>query len=327
LNVEENGAKPRRLTKTQSAEFAARFIDNKRILFSQNGNFFVVDIENFSLVQISKEANPQAFIAVGNATPTENANLIAYVVSDSSRQRTLFVPNYLDEFVQAPTTRRGFSEQKVLVVKSDGSLTNAFEIKLPKAEGAGYIRGLDWAADNSSLVVDRIDKDTKRRQLFYIHDVGSKAEKVILVTEEIDEKWVASLSGIVETNPKNNAQILFGSERDGFNHLYLATLERGKPTANTTSEIRQENPTDAGFTGKVDIKQLTKGDWQVEWAKWDFRGTDIVYLSTEKNTAGRQFSVIAVNQFEATNFIQGNENKSAVERFRFAVQIFRMEQT
>jgi dipeptidyl aminopeptidase/acylaminoacyl peptidase len=281
--------KPQRLTKTQSAEFAARFLDNKRILFSQNGNYFVIDTESFSLVQISKEANPQAFISVSSATPTEDGGLIAYIVSDSSRQRTLFVPNYLDEFVQAPTTRRGFSEQKALVVKSDGSLTNAFEIKLPKPEGAGYIRGLDWAADNSSLVVDRIDKDTKRRQLFYIHDVGSKAEKVILVTEETDEKWVASLSGIVETNPKNNAQILFGSERDGFNHLYLATLERAKPEANPTGEIRQENPTDAGFTGKVDIKQITRGGWQVEWAKWNTSGQRFIFTSTENGTATRRF--------------------------------------
>lgn len=292
LNVEETGAKPRRLTRTQGAEAAARFLDNRRILFSQSGNYFVVDIENFSLVQISKEANPAAFVSVFSATPTENANLIAYVVSDGSRQRALFVPNYLDEFVQAPTFRRGFSEQKVLVVKSDGSTEKPFEIKLPKAEGAGFIRGLRWAADNSSLVVDRIDKDTKRRQLFYIHDVGSKAEQTILVTEETDEKWIAPLSGIVETNPKDDSQILFGSERDGFNHLYLATLTRAKPEPNPSGEIRQENPTDTGFTGKVEIKQLTRGNWQVEWAKWSVLGDEAkgwIYSSTENNTAERQF--------------------------------------
>lgn len=295
LNVEEKNAKPRRLTKTQSAEFSARFLDDKRILFSQNGNFFVIDTENFSLIQISKEANPQAFVSVFNATPTEDGNLIAYVVSDSSRQRTLFVPNYLDEFVQAPTTRRGFSEQKVLVVKSDGSLANAFEIKLPKAEGAGFIRGLDWAADSSSLVVDRVDKDTKRRQLFYIHNVGSKAEQTILITEETDAKWIASLSAIVETNPRNDAQILFGSEKDGFNHLYLATLERAKPEANPTGEIRQENAADAGFTANVKIEQLTRGNWQVEWAKWT-GGNELIFSSTEETTAERQFYEYVVDR-------------------------------
>jgi dipeptidyl aminopeptidase/acylaminoacyl peptidase len=318
LNVEEKDAKPRRLTKTQSAEFSARFLGNNRILFSQNGNFFVVDTEKFSLVQISKEANPQAFVSVSNATPAKDASLIAYVVSDASRQKTLFVPNYLDEFVQAPTTRRGFTDQKVLVVKSDASATNAFEIKLPKPEGAGYIRGLDWAADNSSLVVDRIDKDTKRRQIFYIHDVGSKAEQVILITEETDEKWIAPLSRIVETNPKNDAQILFASEKDGFNHLYLATLERATKQPNPTGEIRQENPTDAGFTSKIDIKQLTKGAFEVDWAKWMPGGEEIIFSSTEENTAERQFYEYVLNTTQKTrifNTQSGMRNSPQLEEF------------
>ena len=63
-----------------------------------------------------------------------------------------------------------------------------------------------WAADGRSLIVDRVDKDTKRRQLFYIHNVGSKDEQTILVTEETDDKWQAPLSSIVEPNPKNPAR-------------------------------------------------------------------------------------------------------------------------
>jgi dipeptidyl aminopeptidase/acylaminoacyl peptidase len=299
LNVAEKTAKAQRITKTQTAEVAARWLDSRRILFSQSGNLFTIDTENPSLIQISREANPQAFVSVFNATPTEDGNLIAYVVSDGSRQRALFVPNYLDEFVQAPTFRRGFSEQKVLVVKADGSTEKPFELKLPKAEGASYIRGLDWAADNSSLVVDRIDKDTKRRQLFYVSDVGSKGEQTILVTEETDEKWVAPLSGLVETNPKNDAQILFASERDGFNHLYLATLERAKPQPNPTGAVRAENPTDAGFTSKVETKQLTRGNWEVSWAKWAGDGEQIVFSSTERNPAERLFFAGSVKKPDA----------------------------
>ncbi len=273
LNITENNAKPRRLTKTQSAEFAAQWIDDQKILFSQNGNYFVMDTGNFSLIQISKEANPQSFVSIFSATPTKNGELVAYVVSDGSKQKTLFVPNYLDEFVQSPTTRRGFSEQKILVAKSDGSLEKPIEIKLPKAEGTGYIRGLDWAADNSSLIVDRIDKDLKRRQIFYIFNVGGKDENMILVTEEADEKWIAPLSRIIEPNPKVSSQILFASEKDGYNHLYLATLDKSKLKDGKAN---------------AEIKQLTKGNWQVEWAKWSDENR-IIYSSTENSTAEREF--------------------------------------
>ncbi len=294
LNVMENNAKPRRLTKTQSAEFAAQWIDDNRILFSQNGNFFVMDTGNFSLIQASKEANPAAFVSIFNAAPTKNGDLIAYVVSDGSKQKTLFVPNYIDEFVQSPTTRRGFSEQKILVANSDGSLEKPIEIKLPKAEGTGYIRGIDWAADNASLIIDRVDKDLKRRQLFYVFNVGGKDENTILVTEETDEKWVAPLSRIVEPNPKDALQLFFGSERDGYNHLYLATLDKSKfkdGKANTK------------------IKQLTKGNWQVEWAKWNPKVSEIICLSTEKGTATRQFSIINVEGKNIAPFDDTEPNK------------------
>jgi dipeptidyl aminopeptidase/acylaminoacyl peptidase len=289
LEIAENIAAPRRITRTQGAEFAARWLDDATILYQSGGNFYALNIEKTSLVQLSREANPQTFVSVSFAAPTEDATLLAYIVSDSSKQRALFVPNYLDEFVQAPVFRRGFSEQKVLVVKTDGSLEKPFEIKIPKAEGASYLRSLDWAADNRSLIVDRVDKDTKRRQLFYVYNVGSKDEKTILLTEETDEKWIGSLSRIVEVNPKDDSQILFASERDGFNHLYLATLEKQKTEPNQTGEIRQENPLNAGFSGKVEIKQLTKGAFEIDWAKWIADGKQIIFSSTERNSAEREF--------------------------------------
>ncbi len=285
--------KPRRLTNTKGFEGGASWLDNERILFSQSGNLFVIDTEKFSIIQISNESNPQKFISTFASNASKNGEFVAYIVSDSSTQRALFVPDYLGEFVQAPSVRRGWSEQKVLVAKSDGSLEKPLEIKLPKAEGKSYFSGLRWAADNSSLIVNRIDKNTKRRQLFYIYNVGRKDEKTILVSDETDDKWIAPLSGIIEPNPKDSSQLIFGSERDGFNHLYLATLEKAKPEANPTGEIRGENPLNPGLTGKVEIKQLTKGNWQVEWAKWNgLRDAEIIFSSTQKNPSEREIYVV-----------------------------------
>ncbi|NJM54207.1 MAG: alpha/beta fold hydrolase [Blastocatellia bacterium] len=288
LDLDKANAKPRRVTRTQGFESSARWLTNDSILYSSNGNFFVLNVKETSLIQVTKEANPQAFQSIFNATPSKDGKLLGYVVSDGSRQRALFVPNYLDEFTTAPTFRRGWTEQKVFATLTDGSRETPFEIKLPRAEGVSYIRSLKWAADNQSLLVDRIDRDTKRRQLFYIHNVGSKAEKIITITEEVDEKWVAPLSRLIEPHPTDASQIVFASERDGFNHLYLATLEWAKPQPNPTGENRQENPNDAGFTGKVETKQLTKGNFEIDWVKWS-SADRLIYSSTEANTAEREF--------------------------------------
>lgn len=288
LDLEAQDAKPRRITRTQGVEAGARWLTKDSILYASGGNYYVLNLKETSLVQVTKEANPTAFLTIFNVNPTKDGRLIAYVLSDGSKQKALFVPNYLDEFVQANSTRRGFTEQKLFVTLTDGSREKPFEVSLPKPEGAGYLRGIDWAADNRSLIVDRVDKDLKRRQIFYVHNVGSKDAETILVTEETDEKWIAPLSRIVEPHPKDDSKILFASERDGFNHLYLATLERAKPEPNPTGELRQENPSDAGFTGKVEIKQLTRGNFEVDWAKWMSNG-QYIFSSTQNDTATRDF--------------------------------------
>ena len=283
--------KPMRLTQTQAAEVAPRFLDNDRIVYSQNGNLFVLNLTNNFTLQLTKEADTAKFISVFNPTPNKAGSLVAYVVSDNSKQRALIVPNYLGEFVTAGGPRRGWSDQKVLVTVTDGSRDTPFEIKLPKAEGVSNFRDMKWAADGRSLVIDRVDKDTKRRQLFYVHNVGSKDEQTILVTEETDDKWQAPLSAIVEPNPKDDSELFFTSERDAYNHLYLAKLEtETRPVPNVPAGGEQvatsSNPT--YLTGKVNITQLTKGNWQVEWAKWA-PVNSIIYLSTEGDPSQRQF--------------------------------------
>lgn len=299
-------AKPKRYTKTQVPEFGARFLDNDRILYMQGGNVFVLNTADATVVQLTKEANTQQNIGVGGVTISKDAKMLAYTVTDSSKQRQLIVPNYLPEFVTAGGPRRGWSEQKVLVVPTDGSRDAAFEIKLPKAEGVSNFRRMVWASDNRSLIVDRIDKDTKRRQLFYVYNVGSKDENVILVTEETDEKWQAPLSSIFEPNPKNPAQLFFGSERDGYNHLYLATLESSageqaetRPSGSVPSANKEQNITGVTPTPTVKTQQLTKGLWQVEWAKWTSNADEIVYLSTQDGYTQREFYSIYMPEMKA----------------------------
>ncbi|HRI03794.1 MAG TPA: alpha/beta fold hydrolase [Pyrinomonadaceae bacterium] len=274
------GGKPKRYTKTQAAEVGARFIDNDRILYQQAGNIFVLNISDATTVQLTREADPARFISVGGGTVSKDGKMLAYTVSDSSKFRPLFVPNYLGEFTEAPTFRRGWSEQKLYVVPTDASRDAPFEIKLPKQEGVGGFRRTAWAADGRSLMVDRVDKDTKRRQLFYVHNVASKDEKIITVSDETDDKWQASLSVIFEPNPKDPSQLFFCSEKDGFNHLYMAKVDPA--------------------TGTAESKQLTKGPWQVEWAKWTAGGNAIAYSSTEESADERQFYFLNAASGEKT---------------------------
>src|SRR5260221_9512867 len=132
-DYEDAGPTIKRYTKTQSPEVAPRFIDNDRILYQQSGNLFILNIKDATTIQLSREANQQNFIGVGGATVSNDGKMLAHTVSDSSKQRALFVPNYLGEFVEAPTTRCGWSEQKGMIIPTDGSRDAAPEVKLRKS--------------------------------------------------------------------------------------------------------------------------------------------------------------------------------------------------
>ncbi len=285
----------KRYTRTAGPEAGARFLDNDRILYSQGGNSFVLNTTDATLAQLTREANQQNFVSVGNVVPNKAGTMIAYVVSDSSKQRQLVVPNFLPEYVTGGGPRRGWSEQKLYVTSADGSRETPFEIKLPKPEGVANFRRMVWTADGNALIVDRVDKDTKRRQLFYVNSPGGKGEQIITITEETDDKWQAQLSVIFEPHPSRPNELFFGSERDGYNHLYLAKLEAetlAVASAPSGNERVAEGP--PGLSRKVTITQLTKGSWQVEWAKWRPDGDRIIYLTTESNPAQRDFFDLSV---------------------------------
>ncbi len=271
----------------------------------------------------SQQGNPQqggggAGVAVVASKASNDGARVAYLVSDNSKQRALFVPDYTGEFVTAPTVRRGWSEQRVQVVGSDGASERAVVVKLPAPEGVSYIRGFDWLPDNSTLVIDRIDRDTKRRQIFLASAGDGEAT---LAEEETDAKWVAPLSRIVEVSPKNN-NLLYASEQSGFNHLYLLPLKRNdknqmivasntqagndqtrrsaeQATAIEAATVNQAMPDMPGVAGSGQpvsqaallppARQLTRGAWEVNWAKWMPDGESIVYSSTEASTAERMF--------------------------------------
>jgi dipeptidyl aminopeptidase/acylaminoacyl peptidase len=261
---------PRRITKTKSAEFSADFLDNDRILFQQSGNIFSINTSDGTLTQITNEANQAKRVSVSNGIKSKDGSMMAYVVSDSSKSRPLYVPNYLPYYTAAPTVRRGWSKSKIHVTKTDGSLEKSQVIELPKQEGEAYISGIEWLADNKTLVIDRIDRTHKRRQMFVAEALMEKPVPT-LIHEETDEKWIGRISRIIEAHPTNPNRFVITSEKDsGYNHLFIVDFKAG-----------------SGHT----VKRLTNGTWEIGWAKW-YDEMTVVFSSTRNNTAERTIGYI-----------------------------------
>lgn len=290
---------PRRLTSTASVESGARWLaDSHRILYQSAGQLFVLDVDQAAIIQLTREASSSNSSApqvsggtpipsgqtVSGAQASNDGTRVAYIISDTSKQRALVVPDYTGEFVTAPTVRRGWTEQRIQLDDTSGTSERRVLLKLPAPDGVSYIRSINWTPDDTALVIDRIDRDTKRRQIFL---ASATDGTTTLVDQESDPKWVAQLSRFVEVSPKGD-QLLFASERDGFNHLYLVPL---KPVKDNSA---------ASASAPAALRQLTRGPWEVSWAKWLADGERIIYSSTEASTAERQLYVINIKDGKAT---------------------------
>ncbi|HEX8138757.1 MAG TPA: alpha/beta fold hydrolase [Pyrinomonadaceae bacterium] len=300
---------PRRLTSTAGVEGGARWLsDSKRILYQTGGHLFILNVDEAAIIQLTREGGASSSSSSSGASqqssggatvPTgqsvfgpevsEDGTRVAYVITDSSKQRALVVPDYTGEFVTAPTVRRGWTEQRVQIGDTTGAPQNTVLLKLPAPEGVSYIRSIQWTPDSSSLVVDRIDRDTKRRQIFL---ASARDGASTLLDEETDPKWVAQLSRIVEVSPKGD-RLLLASERDGFNHLYVLPLKQ-----NGAGETTRSAHTAASAPSAA--RQLTRGPWEVSWAKWHRDGERIIYSSTQDSTAERHFYVLDVRDGKAS---------------------------
>ncbi len=295
---------PKRVTKTESSEFSADFLDNERILFQQSGNLFSINTKDGTLTQISKEANSAKNISVFGASASKDGSMMAYMTSDSSGQRPLFVPNYLPYYTAAPTVRRGWTKSKVYAAPTDGD-TAAVEIKLPEQEGEAYIAGMEWMADNKTLIVDRVDMAHKRRQVF-LFDTSDENNKAITLFDEEDEKWIGGPSRILLANPSNPNLLVIGSE-SGTGYMHLYQLDFVRPKSDEKWGITKQS--------------LTDGKFEISWAKW-FDAETIIFMSTADGASERTFHYVKTGTSRFEKLVDSFKGMRSSPQFENGTLIF-----
>ncbi len=120
-----------------------------------------------------------------------------------------------------------------------------------------YFTNIAWSPDNKTIYMFELNRDQNDcRLVSYNAETGEKTGELY---RETDEKYVEPMHPI-QFLPWDSNKFIMQSQKDGYNHLYICTL------------------TD----GKLDIKQLTSGNWVV---------MDVLGFNTK-----RQSVIIASNE-------------------------------
>jgi dipeptidyl-peptidase-4 len=119
---------------------------------------------------------------------------------------------------------------------------------------------VDWAPDSRAVAYQRLNRIQNRLDLGFA-DAQTGASRPIL-TEE-DSYWVNVNDDFRFLN--KGKQFLWGSERDGYNHLYLCSVD------------------------DKHMSQITKGDWEVtQVAGVNEESHEVFFVSTEQSPVERQ---------------------------------------
>jgi dipeptidyl-peptidase-4 len=270
------GGKWRQLIKTPVAERDPKFSpDGKRIAFRRNWDLYVLDVRDGQETRLTSNGSdtlrnggldwvyPEE-LDLGTAywwSPDSSA--IAYLQfnvsgeplyphSDLQGSRAVFEPQ------RYPQAGENNPEVRLGVVPGSGGETKWLE--LGDTVNAYLIARVGWVPDSKNVYVVRTNRIQNQLD-FLLYEVASGKSRPVY--RESDSYWIN-----VEGDPvflKDGKRFLWTSERDGFRHLFLYSIDGGDP------------------------KQLTQGAWEVT----DIVGVNenagqVYYRSTEADALERQ---------------------------------------
>jgi Tol biopolymer transport system component len=246
-----------RLTKSKQAETRPKFSpDSHRLVFTSGGELWVLDLRTGQRVQLTSGggedvlngAPPAPERSPGTFKWSPDGQWIAFQQIDRRGTRTRLIPNYSGVEVKTRKQRRTFAKDKTFkvrlgVVPAAGGAV----VWLTKAERK-YYRDWKWSPDGTRIAINRVGEKQKKRHLDIVdveaaveeaketkeaeekrtaesaENAEKKTEKklawVRTIYSESDDKWICTLCNFVEWSP-DSKKLLFSSECDGWNHLYL----------------------------------------------------------------------------------------------------------
>lgn len=178
-------------------------------------------------------------------------------------EREIIVPHYVGKKYVWPQRARNsfpddpYGESSLMVTDIENEITREIDLGTDKEF---RIRTINWSPDGSRLHVVILTADNHDQyQLIVDPDKGTAS----IIDHEHDDAWIGGpgFSSFWDNDGKN---IIFTSERSGYNHLWMVSANGGDPV------------------------QLTMGDWELENVEMTEDGKSLVYQSTEGDPAQRQ---------------------------------------
>lgn len=264
--------------------------DGSRVAFRRAHDLYTMEVSSRRVTRLTANGTPTLLngeldwvypeeLELGTAYWwSPDSKRLAYMQFDVSReflypQVALGGPHAVFEPERYPQAGTPNADVRVGVIQATGGSTRW--LYLGDTRDA-LIARVYWTPDSSKLAVERLNRIQNELDLM-LADAGSGTSKVIL--HESDPYWI-NVNDLFRFLP--DGQFLWGSERDGYQHLYLY-----------------------GMDGKL-RRRLTEGKWEVrELAGVDESREKVYFVSTEASPLEQQLYSVDLHGTDRTRISQG----------------------
>lgn len=241
--------------------------DGKTLGYVKNNNLFTFELASGKETQLTFDGTDQIingnfdwvyeeeFSIINGWKWSPDSKKIAFWRLDQTNVPQFKISIYDEKYLS-------FNEYKYPKAGDPNSLVKIGVIDLPNsstswvdlgAETDIYVPRIDWLTDSNVLSVQRLNRLQNKLDLLFA-DTETGATKLVL--SETSDTWVEIQDNVFFL--PDGKSFIWQSEKDGFNHLYLFSVD-----------------------GKQ-IRQLTKGNWDVDKVLGFDKKSGVIYFSAAK---------------------------------------------
>src|SRR5699024_1518980 len=237
--------------------------DSLRFGFIQDGDVMIMDVEDIKISQLTDKKEGEP-----------NYNIIGWAGSsrlivqqlDNSEVKTVYFPEYIGDWVRPGASKRGLGRRIISTIYLKGDSIETLY------EGKKYDE-VDISANGRYAALDKIDTAMKNRVL-EILDLKNNLSRVVF--RDSTQGWLTNTE--MRFAPAGS-RLMFHSEKDGWNQLYMVNADGSN------------------------LKQITKGKFEVPWAAW-LSEHKIVFASTKVDPGERHLYIKNLKKGEVSRLTE-----------------------
>jgi len=272
--------------------------DSLNVAFIKNYNLYIKNKKTKVETQLSFDGSKGFYYSSYLQWSPNSKEIMAYKVRPGEDHKIYFVESSpADQFQPKLQTRDylkpgdqlPFKSPQLFVVDSKKQISVATDLFQEQYE----LSGIEWKDDSSAFT---FEYNQRGHQVYRVLEVNATTGKVKVIIEETSPTFVDYSGKRYRYDLKKSNEIIWASERDGWNHLYLYDALSGKVKNQITKgnwPIREvlkvdEEKKQIYFTASgLDSNQ---DPYLLQFCRIDFNGKNFTRLTTENGNHKVTFS-------------------------------------